>query len=105
MSMSSGLIKVDYPTIQQAIENTRQTASFMENQLSNLQTDLGQLRQMWEGPAASSYNALQQKWNQAYTDLNTILNKISTELQEILTYYQNTENKLAGAWDGGSKSA
>ena len=105
MPVTSGIIKVDFPTLDQAIGNTRQTASFMENQLGNLQTDLGQLRQMWDGPAAGSYKVLQDKWNQAYTDLNTILTRISKELQEIRDYYWGQGQNKANRWGQGSGAA
>jgi len=97
--MSAGAsIVVTFQSIMEASQNTKATASYMNQELDQLKSDLSQLKAIWEGQAAVDYKALQAKWDNASTDLNQILSDISRSLDQAHQLYLETEQSNAQVW-------
>jgi 6 kDa early secretory antigenic target len=97
--MSTGAsILVTFQSIMEASQNTKSTASYMNQELDQLKRDLSQLKSIWDGQAAVDYKALQAKWDNASTDLNQILADISQALDQAHQLYTETENANARVW-------
>ena len=97
--MSTGAsILVTFQSIMEASQNTKATASYMNQELDQLKRDLAQLKSIWEGQAAVDYKALQAKWDNASMDLNQILSDISQALDQAHQLYMETEQSNASVW-------
>jgi early secretory antigenic target protein ESAT-6 len=97
MSVAPSIL-VRFQNVVQASTNAKTTAADMNDSLSQLKSDLANLKSIWEGPAAGDYKELQRQWDQALTDLNQILSEISTTLQQAADQYQQTEKSNQSAW-------
>ena len=91
MSVAPSIL-VRFQNVTQASQNAKSGAAQMDQTLSQLRSDLANMKQIWEGPAASDYKALQQQWDQAWTDLKEILTEISSALQQASTQYAQVED-------------
>ena len=72
---------------------------------SNLNTKLDDLRQLlapivadWSGEASENYQVQQQKWYQAQTDLNSVLQAIGKAVEQAHEAYTTTETANAKSW-------
>jgi WXG100 family type VII secretion target len=97
MSTAASIL-VTFQSISEASQNTKATASYMNQELDQLKRDLSQLKAIWDGQAAVDYKALQAKWDNASTDLNQILADISQALDQAHQLYTETENANASVW-------
>jgi 6 kDa early secretory antigenic target len=91
-------ILVTFQSITEASQNTKSTASYMNQELDQLKRDLSQLKAIWDGQAAVDYKALQAKWDSASADLNQILSDISQALDQAHQLYTENENANASVW-------
>jgi WXG100 family type VII secretion target len=91
-------ILIRFQNISQAATNAKNTTAQMNEALGQLKSDLANLKQIWEGAAASDYKDLQGRWDRALADLNQILQEISTTLDKSCQDYQTTENQCRQAW-------
>ena len=97
MSTAASII-VTFQSISEASQNTKATASYMNQELDQLKSDLSQLKSIWDGQAAVDYKALQAKWDTATADLNQILADISMALDQAHSLYLETEQTNASVW-------
>ena len=66
--------------------------------LTTLKSDLANMKAIWDGPAASDYKRLQEQWDKALTDLNQIMQEISTTLEQSAQHYAAIEKQNQSAW-------
>ena len=97
MSTAASIL-VTFQSISEASQNTKATASYMNQELDQLKRDLSQLKSIWDGQAAVDYKALQAKWDNATLDLNQILSDISQALDQAHQLYLETESANASVW-------
>ena len=97
MSTAASIV-VTFQSIAEASQNTRATASYMNQELDELKRDLSQLKAIWDGQAAVDYKALQAKWDNASADLNQILADVSQALDQAHQLYLDTEQSNASVW-------
>jgi ESAT-6 family protein len=97
MSTAASIL-VTFQSIAEASQNTKATASYMNQELDQLKRDLSQLKAIWDGQAAVDYKALQAKWDNASADLNQILADVSQALDQAHQLYLETEQSNASVW-------
>ena len=71
------------------------TSANVNGQLADLKAYLAPLVATWEGEAAASYQALQQKWDRSAEDLNLVLQRIGAALAETNSDFQAAEKSNA----------
>lgn len=91
-------IKVDFGELQALGGQIQSTSSQIESELDSLRQQIANLDQLWDGSAASGYQATKQKWFQAADDLRQVLASIGAAVNAAEQAYGDTERKNAGAW-------
>jgi uncharacterized protein YukE len=77
-----------------------QSAHRMEQRLEDLMKRVNAMQ--WDSDGRTAYQAIQVRFNNAYTDLKSILNDLGTNVSGIATRHQDTEKYLANnVWGGG----
>ena len=97
-SFGSGGVMVTFATIAEAAQNTQRTYQSLEQKLNDLHSYLQPLVSSWTGSAAEQYQAKQQQWTQAQTDLGNVLQTIGRVLDETEQAYRQTESSNAQQW-------
>ncbi len=78
---------------QQSIQTISKT---IDTKLDTLRAMLQQLE--WEGADREAYNTYQAQWDQAVTDINTVLNQIGGAVGIAKENYVTTEHNNAKVW-------
>ncbi|MEU1085991.1 WXG100 family type VII secretion target [Streptomyces sp. NPDC005576] len=95
---TDGIIHVEYSRVDQAAEDMRLQTNRIQSLVQALNEELAGLHGAWQGADAATYSALQEKWNQATTQLGTVLTKHSSTLSDISDQYRKHENRSASEW-------
>jgi WXG100 family type VII secretion target len=90
------LLVVNVAALQKASADVQSALNTMHNQLGQLERDAAPLVAGWDGKAREAYDVRQAKWQQAATDLATILRDIKQALDESAADYQRTEHRNTG---------
>ena len=98
MSYGQGQVMVTFATIAEASQNVQRTYQSLQQKLDDLHSFLAPMVADWTGEAAQQYQAKQQQWTQAQTDLGNVLQTIGRVLEETHSSYQQTEQANASAW-------
>ncbi|MEU3497181.1 WXG100 family type VII secretion target [Kitasatospora cineracea] len=93
----SGIL-VNFQTIQNASSEVRQTASRIQNQLDDLKAGVQRIASSWEGAAQQGYQARQAQWDAKAADLQEVLARIASALDNAAQSYQQTENSNSQIW-------
>jgi WXG100 family type VII secretion target len=93
-----GEIHVTFSAIQQAETDTSLAFQNIQTALADLRTYLKPLTASWVGDAATNYTAQQTKWDNAVTDLNSVLQGISLGLGTAHGNYTDAENTNTRMW-------
>ena len=103
MSMS-GSFNTDVATMQTAASHVQEVNGTIQAELSSLMSKLEPIASSWQGAAAASFQALQQRWNDDATKLNQILAQIAEGLVANAKSYAEQEaaaqeqiNKTSGS--------
>jgi 6 kDa early secretory antigenic target len=96
--MTTSGITVTFATISQAQGDIASTASRMNSTFSDLKSYLAPLVASWEGAAASEYQTLQARWDNAANDLNVVLEQISRITGQTHDNYRATESANTAVW-------
>ncbi len=88
-------IGADFRSLDRTQVHIGTTASQVNGALADLKNYLKPLVATWEGEAATSYQALQKKWDAAATDLNAVLQRIGHALADTNSDFQSTEKANA----------
>jgi WXG100 family type VII secretion target len=91
-------VLVTFGAIEQAQSDVTTTVASIDQQMSDLQSYLAPIVSTWKGQAFDQYQALQQQWNQALNDLNSVLAQIGSALGEAYSNYTATEQANANVW-------
>jgi uncharacterized protein YukE len=74
-------------------------ATRMEQRLEDLMKRINAMQ--WDSESRAAYNAIQVRFNNAYTDLKAILNELGSNVGAIASRHQDTEKFLANnVWGG-----
>ena len=94
-------IAVTFEHMQTAADSARTTATFIDDQLSDLMKIISPVVATWDGAAAQYFQYQHQLWMQAATDLHSILSQIATVLAGSHEDYYGTENAIEEKWSSG----
>ncbi|GLW75222.1 hypothetical protein Kpho02_75190 [Kitasatospora phosalacinea] len=94
----SGIL-VNFQTIQNASSEVRQTAARIQSQLDDLKAGVQRIASSWEGAAQQGYQARQAQWDAKAADLQEVLGRIATALDNAAQSYQQTENSNQAIWN------
>ena len=94
-------IAVTFEHMQTAADSARGTATYIDDQLSDLMKVLSPIVATWTGTAAQYFQYQHKLWVQAATDLQSVLSQIATVLAESHDGYQGTENAIEEKWSAG----
>ena len=93
-----GTVLVTFAALANAAQSIQQTYGNLNQKLDDLHNQLAPIVSDWTGQAAENYQVQQQKWNQAQTDMNNVLQAISKAVEAAHDAYTQTESSNAGAW-------
>ncbi|MFV0307256.1 MAG: WXG100 family type VII secretion target [Desertimonas sp.] len=96
--MSMPGITVTFGTISQAQADVASTVTRVDGLLGDLRSFLAPMVSVWQGGAATDYQALQRRWDTSAADLNEVLGQISRLLGVSHDAYSSTEQANASAW-------
>ncbi|MEV0850169.1 WXG100 family type VII secretion target [Streptomyces sp. NPDC049954] len=97
---SDGFIYVNYAHADNAAEDMRLQTQAIARTLSNLEMELQELKQSWEGDDREAYDGKQRAWDHAVQKMGDLLTSHAGLLNEIKNAYQNNERNLTQGWDG-----
>lgn len=94
-----GPVLVTFSALANAAQAIQSTYSNLNQKLDDLQRQLQPVVSTWSGQASENYQAQQQKWNQAQTDLGNVLQAIGKAVETAHDAYTQTEQANAGSWN------
>lgn len=100
-TISSGF-RTELPTMEAAAQHVFEVNANIQAQLGQLLARLEPLAGTWQSGAASSFQALKQRWHDEATKLNVVLREIGEGLQTTHRNYQATDTANA---DGFTRQA
>ncbi|WP_371660033.1 WXG100 family type VII secretion target [Streptomyces sp. NBC_00280] len=96
---TDGLIYVDYSHMNNAADDMVQQTKAIDSILTNLDAELQQLKETWEGDDKNVYGEKQTAWNNAVSEMERILGENSALLNEVSDSYQYSEKSLTQLWE------
>jgi len=96
--MADGAVQVTFETIQDAAAQTGLTNRTIQTLLDDLYRQLQPIFSTWTGAAAAGYQYQHRQWVAAAEDLNTVLQHISSVLQESRDTYSQAETAASQLW-------
>jgi WXG100 family type VII secretion target len=93
MSGAGSNFRAELATMQAAAHHVYDVNAQIQSQLSNLLSRLDPLMSSWQGSAATSFQALKERWHQDATQLNAALRGIGDGLVKVHGSYQATEEQ------------
>lgn len=97
---SDGHIYVDFSRTDNAVEDLHLHTQQIDRILSQLETELKQLIDSWEGEDQVVYAEKQAKWHEAVGQMKEILRSHADLLKEIGEGYQTNQRHLTSKWEG-----
>ena len=94
----SDQVLVTFAALAEAAQTIQSTYNSLNEKLNDLESQLRPMVSTWTGSASENYQVQQQKWNQAQTDMNNVLQAISKAVEAAHDAYTQTESSNAGAW-------
>lgn len=92
MSGGGSNFRTELSTMQAASRHVYDVNAQIQSQLSNLLARLDPLMGTWQGSAATSFQALKERWHQDATQLNASLRAIGDGLVKVQSNYQASED-------------
>ncbi|MDK1348358.1 WXG100 family type VII secretion target [Streptomyces sp. 378] len=96
--MADGIIDVQYPLVQRAIEDLRDQTQQIINTLNNLEDELKPLVSSWEGSDQQMYIQVQAEWDQATKNMALLLGDSGDLIQSIHDNHSRDERRSADNW-------
>ncbi|MDX3850298.1 WXG100 family type VII secretion target [Streptomyces sp. AK02-01A] len=97
---TDGQIYVDYSHMQNAADDMVQQTKAIASIIVNLDAELQELKNTWEGDDRAVYSEKQAAWNQAVDAMKALLASHSALLTEVSDVYQHSEKSLTQLWEG-----
>ena len=94
----SDKVLVTFAALAEAAQQIQSTYNNLNTKLTDLENTLKPVVSTWTGSASENYQVQQQKWNQAQTDLNTVLQAIGKAVEAAHDAYTSTETANSQAW-------
>jgi len=96
--MSGSPVLVTFAALAEAAQSIQRTSANLNTKLADLKSELGPVVAQWTGSASENYQAQQQKWDQAQTDLNSVLQAIGKAVEQAHDSYTQTETANSNSW-------
>ncbi|MFG2193213.1 WXG100 family type VII secretion target [Streptomyces sp. NPDC048639] len=96
--MADGVIDVQYPVVQRAIEELKDQTQQIITTLNNLEDELKPLISSWEGSDQQMYIQVQAEWDQATKNMALLLGDSGELIQSIHDNHSRDERKSADNW-------
>ncbi|MFD3944802.1 WXG100 family type VII secretion target [Streptomyces sp. NPDC058579] len=98
-NLTDGYIYVDYAHMNNAADDLVHQTRAIARTLASLEAELNELAKTWYGSDASMYQQKQVAWNQAVTNMETMLTSHAGLLTDISGSYRYSENSLTQMWE------
>jgi len=95
----SDQVLVTFAALAEAAQTIQSTYNNLNTKLQDLESQLKPVVSTWTGSASENYQVQQQKWNQAQTDLNNVLQAIQKAVESAHDAYNQTESANASSWN------
>lgn len=89
-------IQVQHGKLEQGSADVMQAAKDIEARLDQLESDLNPLRGDWNGNAKMAYDSAKAKWDQAMTEMITLLQQASQGVDSSNAEYRAADQRGAG---------
>jgi len=96
--MSSDGVLVTFQAIANGQADVNSTVAAINQEMDDLKAYLAPMISTWGGAASDQYQALQQQWDTAATDLNAVLAQIGQALGTAHDNYVQTETSNSNVW-------
>ncbi|GHB80679.1 MULTISPECIES: WXG100 family type VII secretion target [Streptomyces] len=96
--MADGIIDVQYPKVQQAIEELMEQTQVIITTLNNLEDELKPLVSTWEGADQEQYRVVQAEWDNATKNMAKLLGDNGELIRTIHDNHSRDERKSADNW-------
>jgi 6 kDa early secretory antigenic target len=93
--MPDGRLVVKFAELQAAVSQIDNALNKIQSDLDELERSAAPLVNNWSGDARAQYQARQQKWSSAATELSEILRDIRSAVQQSATDYESAERTNA----------
>lgn len=93
--MSIGSFSVRPEQVTALSESIGHGADGIAQKLSDLEREVGHLREQWNGEAQQAYDQAQQRWNRDLDDVRNILSRIASATAEISGGYTDSDQRSA----------
>jgi 6 kDa early secretory antigenic target len=100
MSVSDNEIYVNYGTVSNIGQALADADNAIQRVVNELQDVINPLRASWSGASEAEYVAVQNRWNNDISAMNTLLAKFGSTLDDMTINYGTTDNNLAMQWAG-----
>ncbi|NBM15787.1 WXG100 family type VII secretion target [Streptomyces sp. GC420] len=97
---SDGYIYVDYSHMSNAADDMVQQTKAMASIIANLEAELQELKNTWQGDDKAVYDQKQAAWNGAVETMKDLLTSHSKLLTDVSENYQYSEKSLTQLWEG-----
>lgn len=98
MSVSDSEIYVNYSNVSNVGQALADADAAIQRVLSELQDVINPLRASWSGASEAEYVAVQARWDNDISAMNSLLSRYGSTLDEMTTNYGTTDNNLALQW-------
>jgi early secretory antigenic target protein ESAT-6 len=93
-----GLMRYDFGALDSLADGIDGRVRAIETRLSDLQSKINNVTEIWEGAANEGFRATKAKWEAAAADLNAVLAKIAIAVKQTNADAQQTERTNQGRW-------
>jgi WXG100 family type VII secretion target len=93
-----GVLKVNFTTMGDGVTALNKHWSQLQSQFADLDSNVQQLMQAWDGDAQAAYLAHQTKFKKAADQVHASLKMLHGNLNDTHTDFQSTEKSIRGGW-------
>lgn len=96
--MTDGQIKVTFGAMEALAGDIGRQVGNIEGYLSDLNSKIKTLEDMWIGASSEGFQQTKNSWNQSADHLRQVLAKIQTAVQQSTEGYQSAEQRNTARW-------
>lgn len=91
-------IKVGFGALDELSSSIGAQVNQIEGNLNDLQGQISELQEIWQGSAGEGFQAVKTKWFDSAQSLRAVLKKIEIAVMQSNDGYRETESRNAGRW-------
>ena len=93
-------IYYNYAQIEQAVSDMQAGASSLKTRLEDMDAELQQLKESWDGQAKDAYTSSKAQRNEGMDNIIDILSRVATSVSEARQSAEATDARNAGGFPG-----